>query len=278
MRLLAVALGAIVLAFAALGCSSSSNSAKKSPTPATPLTAATFLPNGTVVVHGTPIAGAARTTAVAAATSIAAGGGGAVPPGVTPLRSTVAGTPNASGTAVPGSTAAPGATSAVPPRTAPAGQPTDVAPTAAAVAPSDGFLLDLPASATGDFQVTVRLAAPPPYHGVSVSLAFDASLLSVQTIAPGDVTSGSNWFCVPPQIQPGSASLACTPLGPDNVTNGGTVAVFHFHALHAGTTNLHFVTYAEGGAETGSYLVGSNADSPVPVTVPLHDANVTVAP
>jgi hypothetical protein len=166
----------------------------------------------------------------------------------------------------------------VPPRTALAGLPTDVPPTAAAVAPSDGLLLDVPANPTGDFQVTVRLAAPPPYHGISVSLAFDASLLSVQTIAAGDATSGGNWFCVPPQIQPGSGQLACTPLGTDDATSGGSVAVFHFHVLHAGTTKLHFVTYAEGGAETGSYLVASNGGNPGPLTVPLHDANVTVAP
>ncbi len=271
LRSAVVVVGVVGVIAVLAGCSSSSK-----PKVATGTSAGrTVLPNGTVVTSpaGSSTSSPGLEGNAGTASSQPAAGRSAQP----------------QNTPVPGTTAAAVATSgaatvaAAPQRSAtqPAAAATlpPIAPTPANLPPADGLSLTLPDSPQGDFTGTVQLTGAPGYRGFSVQLTFDASLLSVTGIDQGGLLgTPDKSFCPPPVIKAGSGLLACTILGPSNSTASGALAVFHFHVLAGGSATLHFTTFAEGGSNYGSFLVGTDINNPTPLTVPLHNAKITVAP
>ncbi|MHB8685198.1 MAG: cohesin domain-containing protein, partial [Dehalococcoidia bacterium] len=158
------------------------------------------------------------------------------------------------------------------------GAPRPVVPTTASVPPDAGFTLTVPPSSTGSFDVAANIVGAPAYRAFSISLVFDASLLRVTSVDYGGAMApAADVFCPAPQISAGKAGLGCTRIGPDTTTNSGVLAIFHFQVLAAGTSNLHFQTYAEVGSSNSTYLVVGGTGA-APLLMPLHDATVTVAP
>lgn len=275
---------ALVFAAACGGGSSGSQTASPNASTATAVSAlrkqATVLPNGTVVVNGTPLS-AAQVNALAArgversATQRTGASG-------TPGAPATSGSPAPAGTPTLAGTPAAAATDAIttlPPITpGPGGIGTVLPATPANVAPTDGFSLAVPANASGDFDVTVNLAGSQPYFGFNVALAFDASLLEVKGVDGGSALGSGQSFCPPAVIAADQAALGCVLLTPDASTATGSIAVYHFHAKRSGSSAIHIMTYAEGGESYGTFLIGHSQDgTPQPLTAPTHDANITVS-
>ena len=284
LRWLGFVVGAFGLIAVAAACSSSSKP-KATVTPG--IIPATVFANGTVVIAGTPVTGQAAATIVAAATA-------GVPLTADGVVNAAPGTPGAAagtmvtaaGTVVPGATLAPGQTPApsaasgsVTAGSTPATGP-GVAATPANVPPDAGFTLTVPPNPSGTFDVTANIVGPPAYGVFQVDLTFDASLLKVTGIDYGGAMGPANQvFCAPNTISAGRAIAACKRLGSTNVTNAGALAIFHFQVLSAGTTSLHFAPFASGGS-FGTFLApwANPAVAQEAITLPLHDATITVSP
>lgn len=190
-----------------------------------------------------------------------------------PTPASAGATPGAAATPAPGTTEAAGATAQA---------------AAATPVPGSGprITIDAPATASGDFSVTVRLdGVAQPYMGFNIDLFFDGAIADSTGSTAGTALANTpdEIFCakVAEKI-PGEEGLGCTILGTGRSTNNGVLATFTFQRKGAGTLRLHMKTSADGGATQGTFLVvdsdpDPNVSNPTPFDVGLTDATVTIS-
>ena len=197
----------------------------------------------------------------------------------TRLERSAAGKTNAATIAAGASTAvAAGATATD--TASPAGDATATIVTAPPVGAPPSISLDAPATASGDFTVTVRLdGVAQPYTGFNVYLTFDPSVVTSTggTAGAALASSPDQYFCTGAADKvPGAESLGCTLLGTTS-TNNGVLATFAFQRIGPGTTQLHMRTATDGGAIQGTYIIVNVGDSPTPLDIVVNDASVVVS-
>lgn len=162
----------------------------------------------------------------------------------------------------------------------PAGDATATIVTAPPVGAPPSISLDAPATASGDFTVTVRLdGVAQPYTGFNVYLTFDPSVVTSTggTAGAALASSPDQYFCTGAADKvPGAESLGCTLLGTTS-TNNGVLATFAFQRIGPGTTQLHMRTATDGGAIQGTYIIVNVGDSPTPLDIVVNDASVVVS-
>lgn len=175
-------------------------------------------------------------------------------------------------TAPPDATAVPTATVKAPPL--PSIVP-DSSPPAVPSVPA-AFIISAPATAAGEFAVTVALTgAVPPWKGYGIEIQYDPNVV----VAEDSTQMGNlfddpgNAFCTPTAITPdGTATYGCVRIGSETLQSVGVAAVFHFKTVGKGVTQLHLVTYAENGP-AATILLDSESNS---LQVGTVDAVVTV--
>ncbi len=134
-----------------------------------------------------------------------------------------------------------------PPAAADAGPALSTVPTSSLPAGGGGVQLALQPSVVsvvaGDvFQVAVTVDARTPVAHLPATLSYDARVLAVESVAPGDFLGGSGSAQVLADTSnPGSIVIGASRLGrAAGVAGRGTVATITFRALAAGSTPLHF--------------------------------------
>ncbi|HYM14737.1 MAG TPA: hypothetical protein VEZ14_04200 [Dehalococcoidia bacterium] len=180
-------------------------------------------------------------------------------------------------TPVGAATPQPSVTVVAPPLpTVPVDAPPPPAPTASAA-----FFVSAPATATGEFTVTVGLTGNvPPYKGFGILLEYDSSIVQAEpNVTEGNLfpDAANTAFCPTAAVSPtvgvkGSILWGCVRVGPDTVQNIGVAGVFHFKTVGHGVTRLHLVSYQEAGS-AGTLLLNPNSD---PLSVDTVDGVVTV--
>ncbi|HYM15479.1 MAG TPA: hypothetical protein VEZ14_07955 [Dehalococcoidia bacterium] len=249
--------GLTVLAAAAVACGGSSKkSATATASPGTPGAATTLAsprpdqsvvaspsPARTAPASGTPSAGATVLTAQGTPVAVPP-----IPPQFAP-STPIGGEPTATAAPAGAPTVAPSPTVNAPPL------PTIVPSNTPQPAPSAPatFVISAPATASGEFAVTVLLAGDvPPWKGYGINIQFDPAVVQAETNTEiGNLIPDptNNAFCPPTLITPdGTATFGCVRVGDVTEQTVGVAAVFHFKTLAKGVTRLHLVTYDEAGA------------------------------
>lgn len=176
-------------------------------------------------------------------------------------------TPGTADTPAPGSTAAPGSTVQANATPAPGSGPR--------------MKVEAPATASGDFTVTVRLdGVAGPYKGFNVSLTFDEAIISAVDAAAGAALTGdpSQQFCATsPASVTGRKTLGCTLLNDVTSTASGVLVTFSFKRNGSGAAQIRMTTLADGTATNGTYLIVTESGESKPVEVALNNATVTVS-
>lgn len=141
--------------------------------------------------------------------------------------------------------------------------------------PEDGFRVDLPPDPHGSFDAVVRVSGVSNVRGFNIGLSFDPGVLRVLGADDSGLLGQNDVFCPKAVIANGTITYACVITGDRTVSAAGAAAVFHFQAISAGSTAIHFRTIDEAGVNDATFAI--NADTS-PGTVPLHDATVLVRP
>ena len=146
--------------------------------------------------------------------------------------------------------------------------------------------IEAPASASGDFSVSIRLdGLTQPYVGFNIYLTFDASIVDATGSSAGSTLASSpdQMFCTKEADKiPGAEGLGCTILGTATSSNNGILATFSFKRVGSGVAVIHMSSYTKSGSTAGTYvIVDSDPDpamsNPTPLDVALSDATVTVS-
>ena len=146
--------------------------------------------------------------------------------------------------------------------------------------------IEAPASASGDFSVSIRLdGLTQPYVGFNIYLTFDASIVDATGSSAGSTLASSpdQMFCTKEADKiPGAEGLGCAILGTATSSNNGVLATFTFKRIGSGIAVIHMSSYAQSGSAGGTYIVVDNnpdpvARDPIPLDIALTDAVVTVS-
>lgn len=281
-----IALAALSAGLAACGGSSSGDKTKTAAagTPTAGTTVSAGKTAGATSAAKTP--GTSQTPGAAATTTGTAPDTNTAPPADVTVNAEGTAT-NSQGTPVPLPTTAP-AGGSTPAAATPAPGTTEAAgATAQAVAtpvPGSGprISIDAPATASGDFSITVRLdGVAQPYTGFNIYLTFDASIADSTGGTAGTALANTpdEMFCAKSAVKiAGEEGLGCAILGGGiTSTNNGVLATFNFQKKGSGTLRIHMRTFADAapnGAILGTFLIDTNSAA---FDVGLTDATVTLS-